>query len=112
MCLLEHTAYTIFAFQSYYKQPRLRKGSVPSQFPWTETLDNVTLHEQNLVNKIEQCEEDIQAIQDIQEAANKPNQFLFVNLVACATLQVPINWTRRTFICEELKLNHLSQYNV
>lgn len=107
MCLPEHTTYTIFTFQSYYKQPRLRKGAIPSQFLWTETttLDNAPLHEptQNPVHEIiQQCGEE-----NVQEGtSNEPNEleFSFRELITYTTLQVPINWTRRTLICEGTKI--------
>ncbi|XP_077270688.1 uncharacterized protein LOC143901930 [Temnothorax americanus] len=91
---------------SYYKQPRLRKGTVPSQFPWTEIsipLQDTSLQEtaQNPVHDVSQ-----HCIQEnLQEAmSDEPPKFSFTDLVACTTLRVPVNWSRRTVICDGIKI--------
>lgn len=100
LCIYLNTQLKQF-FQSYYKQPRLRKGTVPSQFPWTEiTVDDAPIHKQTQMvsETVQQCEEE-----NTQEIINEI-KFSFIDLVACTTLQLPVNWTRRTLICEETKI--------
>ncbi|XP_011691554.1 PREDICTED: uncharacterized protein LOC105452281 [Wasmannia auropunctata] len=89
---------------SPYKVPRLRKGTIPSQFPWTEipiSMDNnnTPLQDTPLQETAHKSEQN-----DLQEIiSDEPSKFSFTDLFTC-TLRIPVNWTRRTVVYEGIEI--------
>ncbi|XP_018375241.1 PREDICTED: uncharacterized protein LOC108769007 [Trachymyrmex cornetzi] len=95
---------------SHYRQPRLRKGVIPSQFPWMEistsvSLDNSLLQDTPFQETVYKFDALHCTRNNLQEArSDEPSKFSFINLITCATLQIPINWIRRTVTCEAITM--------
>ncbi|XP_018366319.1 PREDICTED: uncharacterized protein LOC108763310 [Trachymyrmex cornetzi] len=103
---------------SHYRQPRLRKGVIPSQFPWMEistsvSLDNSLLQDTPFQETVYKFDALHCTRNNLQEArSDEPSKFSFINLITCATLQIPINWIRRTVTCEAITMESFTNDGV